>query len=116
MVRVPVVHKHHKGYLQQWSTETHKVQENHHDGIYRVDGKLYARKDLQLVTGTVIKQPEKPAHEKQKQEKEEKIGKAQYAPELKDFLGWKKATKASVAAAIDSKLELRKKRPVQYSK
>ena len=49
-VRVPVVHKHHKGYLDQWSEEVSIVEAKGH-GSYKVDGMLHPRKDVQIVKG-----------------------------------------------------------------
>ncbi len=57
-VRVPVIHKQHKGYKDSFSMETHKVEDTSR-GLYTVDGSLHPRKDLQLVKGNLIKAPTK---------------------------------------------------------
>ena len=58
-VSLPVIHKTPKGFKQQWGTELHKVQKDYHNAVYKIDGDLYPRKELQLVKGNVIKLPEK---------------------------------------------------------
>ncbi len=53
VLRVPIIHKQHKGYQDSFSMEIHKL-ENKNRGLYIVDGLLHPRKDLQLVKGNVI--------------------------------------------------------------
>ena len=48
-VRVPVIHKQPKGYKQQWTYETHIVEDKIGNGIYKINNELYPRKELQLV-------------------------------------------------------------------
>ncbi len=52
-VRVPVIHKQHKGYRDQISTEIHKVMDKRRV-LSMVDGLLHSRKDLQCVKGNII--------------------------------------------------------------
>ncbi len=53
-LRVPVINDkgspmiHDKGYKVSFSMEAHKVEENN-KGLYKVDGFLHSRKDLQLI-------------------------------------------------------------------
>jgi hypothetical protein len=49
-VRVPIIHKVHKGYEDSFSMEVHKVEDKNR-GLYTVDDSLHPRKDLQLVKG-----------------------------------------------------------------
>ncbi len=47
-VRVPVINKSKKGYIDSFSMETHKVEEVNR-GLYTVDGSLNTIKDLQVM-------------------------------------------------------------------
>jgi hypothetical protein len=94
-VRVPVIHKQHKGYKDSFGMEIHKV-ENVNRGVYTVDGSLHPRKDLQVVKGNVIKAPTKTLQSTTKQHDiQDKICKSLNNPEVKDLVGTrtKKETK-----------------------
>ena len=93
-VRVPVINKVHKGYKDQFSMETHKVDEINR-GLYKVNGVIHPRKDLQLVKGNVIKAPTKTKAQQKQRDTRDKVGKAQNNPEVKDLVGvrTKKETK-----------------------
>ena len=41
MVRLPIIHKLHKQYKEQWTTELYKVQEVYHNGVYKVNNELH---------------------------------------------------------------------------
>ena len=66
-----------------YSQDLNKVVSNNHNGLYIVDGKLHSRKDLQLVKGAVIQSPQPTPQQKQR----DKVGKAAFAPVLKDLMG-----------------------------
>ena len=85
-VRLPIVHKTHQGYKQQWTDDLHTVEKSYHNGVYMVDGNLYPRKELQLVKGHVIKLPEKTKQEKAAIHKQDKIGKAANSHVVKDLM------------------------------
>ena len=88
-VRLTIIHKTPKGFKQQWSTDLHTVQKDSHNGVYKVDGDLYPRKELQVVKGNVVKLPEK---SKQKQtiiSKMDKVGKAATDPHVKQLMNTK---------------------------
>jgi transposase InsO family protein len=85
-VRVPVIHKQHKGFLDHWTEEISNVEAKGH-GLYKVDGTYHPRKDVQLVKGVVIKPPTKTKAEKQKIDKINKVGTAQNHPAVKDLVG-----------------------------
>jgi transposase InsO family protein len=93
-VRVPVIHKQHKGYKDSFSMETHKVEDINR-GLYTVDGSLHPRKDLQLVKGNVIKAPTKTKAQQKQRDIQNKVGKSLNNPEVKDLVGTrtKKETK-----------------------
>ena len=93
-VRVPVIHKQHKGYKDSFSMETHKI-EDVNKGLYTVDGSLHPRKDLQLVKGNVIKAPTKTKTQQKQHDIQDKVGKSLNNPEVKDLVGTrtKKQTK-----------------------
>ena len=88
-VRLPIVHKTPKGFKQQWSDELHTVQASYHNGVYKVNGDLYPRKELQLVKGNVVKLPEKSKQEQAIINKKDKIGKAANHPAVKQLLNTK---------------------------
>ena len=93
-VRVPVIHKQHKGYKDSFSMETHKI-EDVNKGLYTVDGSFHPRKDLQLVKGNVIKAPTKTKTQQKQHDIQDKVGKSLNNPEVKDLVGTrtKKQTK-----------------------
>jgi transposase InsO family protein len=93
-VRVPVIHKQHKGYKDSFSMETHKIEDVNR-GLYTVDGSLHPRKDLQLVKGNVIKAPTKTKTQQKQHDIQDKVGKSLNNPEVKDLVGTrtKKQTK-----------------------
>ena len=93
-VRVPVINKVHKGYKDSFSMEIHKVDEIDR-GLYKVNGTIHPRKDLQLVKGNVIKAPTKTKAQQKQHDTRDKVGKAQNNPEVKDLVGFrtKKETK-----------------------
>jgi hypothetical protein len=93
-VRVPVIHKQHKGYKDSFSMEIHKV-DNVNRGLYTVDGSMHPRKDLQLVKGNVIKAPTKTKAQQKQRDIQNKVGKSLNNPEVKDLVGTrtKKETK-----------------------
>jgi len=93
-VRVPVIHKIHKGYKDSFSMETHKIEDVNR-GLYTVDGSLHPRKDLQLVKGNVIKAPTKTKAQQKQHDIQDKVGKSLNNPEVKDLVGvrTKKETK-----------------------
>ena len=103
-VRVPVIHKQHKGYKEHWTTETSTLEKKMR-GLYTVDGILHPRKDLQLVKGNIIKAPVKTKAAQNKRDNMDKIGKAQDNPEVKDLIGVrsKKATKANLDVGIQTR-------------
>lgn len=86
-VRIPVTHKVSKGYKQQWSYELHQVEEVGKDGIYKVNGDYYPRKELQLIKGKTKRQAELSEKEIEKRKKKDDIGIAQTDPEIKDLAG-----------------------------
>ena len=88
-VRTPIIHKTPKGFKQQWSTELHTVQKDYHNGVYKVDGDLYPRKELQLVKGDVVKLPEKSKQQQAIINQKDKIGKAANHPAVKQLLNTK---------------------------
>jgi len=107
-VRLPIVHKTHQGYKQQWTDDLHTVEKSYHNGVYMVDGDLYPRKELQLVKGNVIKLPEKSKQEKAAIHKQDKIGKAANNPFVKSLMN----TKTPDYKAVEKLLESgRSKRP-----
>lgn len=57
-VRVPVIHKQHKGFLDHWTVEIGSVEAKGHC-LYKLksDGIFHPRQDAQLVKGVVIKLP-----------------------------------------------------------
>jgi hypothetical protein len=85
-VRVPVIHKVHKGYKDSFSMEIHKVEDKNR-GLYTVDGSLHPRKDLQLVKGSVIKAPTQTKAQQKQHDIQDKIGKFHNNPEIKDLVG-----------------------------
>ena len=101
-VRLQLVHKTPKGFKEQWGTELHTVQKDYHNGIYKVDGDLYPRKELQVVKGHVIKLPEKSKQEQAIINKKDKIGKAANNPLVKDLLGIKNPDYTLIESMIDS--------------
>jgi hypothetical protein len=75
-VRIQRIHKTPKGFKQPWSTELHTVQKD----LYKVEGDMYPRKEIQLVKGDVIKLPEKPKQQQAIINTMDKIGKAANRP------------------------------------
>jgi hypothetical protein len=85
-VRVPVIHKQHKGYKDQISTEIHKVMDKSRV-LSMVDGLLHPRKDLQCVKGTITIAPTKTKSQKHDIQ-DHKVGKLLYNnPEVNDLVG-----------------------------
>ena len=82
MLRVPIIHKVHKGYKDSFSMERHKVEDKNR-GLYTVDGSLHPRKDLQLVKGNVIKAPTKTKAQQKQHDIQDKVGKSLNNPEVK---------------------------------
>ena len=103
-VRVPVIHKQHKGYKDSFSMEVHKVEDKNR-GLYTVDGLLHPRKDLQLVKGIVIKAPSKTKAQQKQHDIQDKVGKSLNNPEVKDLVGVR--TKKQTKEILDSKLTTR---------
>ena len=103
-VRVRVIHKQHKGYLNQWTEETSTIQAKSH-GLYKVDGMLHPRKDVQIVKGVVIKPPTKTKAQQNKNDIQNQVGKAQDNPDVKDLVG--KRTKKSTLQALNSGITTR---------
>ena len=101
-IRLPIKHKVHKGYKQQWSDDLHTVEKSYHNGVYMVDGDLYPRKELQLVKGNVIKLPEKSKQEKAAIHKQDKIGKAANNPLVKSLMNTKTPDYKAVEKLLDS--------------
>ena len=102
-VRLAKVTKFQKGYDPHFTDDTFKVQKDQHDGLYQVNGKLYTRKDLKP-TGTVRTLKKADPVQARKQVVADKIGKAQYSPNVRDIAGDMSSTKvanilASPAAA-----------------
>jgi len=83
-VRIPVINKVAKGYKQQWTYETHKIEKNNHDGTYTVNGEFYPRKELQLIK-EVVKLPPKPIKERIAREEANKKGKADNSKAVKSI-------------------------------
>ena len=98
-VRVPVINKVHKGYKDSFSMEVHKIEEKNR-GLYKVDGFLHPRKDLQLIKGNIIKAPTKTKAQQNKHYIQDKVGKSQNNPEVKDLIGNK--TKKEIKEMLDS--------------
>ena len=98
-VRVPVINKVHKGYKDSFSMEVHKIEEKNR-GLYKVDGFLHPRKDLQLIKGNIIKAPTKTKVQQNKHDIQDKVGKSQNNPEVKDLIGNK--TKKEIKEMLDS--------------
>ena len=115
-VRLPIVHKTPKGFKQQWSDELHTVQASYHNGVYKVNGDLYPRKELQLVKGNVVKlQPKTPAQQAVI-DKQDKIGKAANHPAVKQLLGTKKPDYKTAETMLDSGTSKRiTKGPADYA-
>ena len=80
----------------------HTVQKDYHNGIYKVDGDLYPRKELQVVKGNVIKLPEKPKQEQAIINKKDKIGKAANHPAVKQLLNKKQVDEKLIEHLQDS--------------
>ena len=102
MVRLPIIHKVHKQYKEQWTTELYKVQEVYHNGVYKVNNELHPRRDLQLVKGDVIKLPEKSKQEQVMIAKQDKIGKAANKPIVKQLMNTKTPDYQAVETMLDS--------------
>jgi hypothetical protein len=83
-VRVPVIHKQHKGYKDSFSMEVHKVDDKNR-GLYAVDGSLHPRKDLQLVKGNIMKAPTKAKAQQKQHDIQDKVGKSLNNLEVKRF-------------------------------
>ena len=83
-VRVPVINN--KGYKDSFSMEVHKVEEKNR-GLYKVDGFLHPRKDLQLIKGNIIKAPTKTKAQQKRHDIQDKVGKSLNNPEVKDLVG-----------------------------
>ncbi len=88
-VRIQKIHKTPKGFRQQWSTELHTVQKDYDNGVYKVDGDMYPRKEIQLVKGDVIKLPKKLKQLQAIINKMDKIGKAAKYPHVKLLMNTK---------------------------
>mgnify|MGYP000193273490 CR=1 FL=1 len=103
-VRVPVIHKQHKGFLDHWTEEISSVEAKGH-GLYKVDGVFHPRKDVQLVKGVVIKPPTKTKAQQNKNDIQNQVGKAQDNPDVKDLAG--KRTKKATQQALNSGITTR---------
>ena len=103
-VRVPVINKVQKGYKNSFSMEIHKVEEKNR-GIYKVDGFLHPRKDLQLIKGDVIKAPTKTKAQQKKHDIQDKVGKSLNNPEVKDLVGTR--NKKEIIDIIESERKTR---------
>ena len=79
--------------------EVHKIEEKNR-GLYKVDGFLHPRKDLQLIKGNIIKAPTKTKVQQNKHDIQDKVGKSQNNPEVKDLIGNK--TKKEIKEMLDS--------------
>ncbi len=62
--------------------ETHKVDEINR-GLYKVNGVIHPRKDLQLVKGNVIKAPTKTKTQQKQRDIQDKVGKSLDNPKEK---------------------------------
>ena len=89
-VRLPIVHKTHQGYKQQWTDDLHTIEKTYHNGVYMVNGDLYPRKELQLVKGDVIKLKPKTKAQQAVINKQDIIGKAANSPAVKSLMNTKK--------------------------
>ncbi len=101
-VKLQVVHKTPKRLKQQWSTELHKVQKDYHNGVFKVNGDLYPRKEIQLVKGDVIKLPEKPKQQQAIINKMDKICKAANGPHVKQLMNSKTPDYQTVETMMES--------------
>ena len=88
-VRLPIIHKTHQGYKQQWTDDLHTIEKTYHNGVYMVNGDLYPRKELQLVKENVIKLKPKTPAQQAVINKQDKVGKAANNRELKQLLNSK---------------------------
>ena len=87
----------------------HTVQKDYHNGVYKVDGDLYPRKELQVVKGNVIKLPEKPKQEQAIINKKDKIRKAANHPAVKQLLNKKQVDEKLIEHLQDSGRTTRRK-------
>ena len=101
-VRLQVVHKTPKGFKQQWSTDLHKVQNDYHNGVYKVDGDLYPRKELQLVKGHVIPPPAQPLHVQAQISQLNRIGQAANTPIVMQLMNTTTPNYQAVATMLQS--------------
>ena len=101
-VRLQIVHKTPKGFKEQWSTELHTVQKDYHNGVYKIDGDLYPRKELQLVKGDVVKLPPKTQQQQAVINKQDKIGKAANKPIVKQLMNTKTPDYKAGETMLDS--------------
>ena len=101
-VRLPIVHKTHQGYKQQWTDDLYTVEKSYHNGVYMVNGDLYPRKELQLVKGHVIKLPEKSKQQKAAIHKQDIIGKAANSRALKSLTNTKTPDYKAVETMLES--------------
>ena len=101
-VRLPIIHKTPKGFKQQWTDDLHTVQKDYHNGVYKVDGDLYPRKELQLVKGDVVKLPPKTPQQQAVINKQDKVGKAANKPIVKQLMNTKTPDYKAVETMIDS--------------
>ena len=79
--------------------EVHKIEEKNR-GLYKVDAFLHPRKDLQLIKGDIIKAPTKTKAQQKKHDIQDKVGKSQNNPEVKDLVGTR--TKKETKEIIES--------------
>ena len=114
-VRVPVKQKIDKDYKQHWTYETYKVQENEHNGLYKVNGRLHPRKDLQVIQGVVRKFDQPSKATLVSRDIAEKIGKGQVNTDVRDLLGLTPTKKAVKEALTTGKPTRRGRTNLDYS-
>ena len=100
-VRLLETHKFRKNWDPRFSSELHTVEANEHNGVYIVDGKAHARRDLKVVKGAVVNLITKTKAQAKSQEQANKVGKAQTNPDVRDIAGdlSKKKVASMIAAA-----------------
>ena len=101
-VRLPIVHKTHQGYKQQWTDDMHTIEKTYHNGVYLVDGDLYPRKELQLVKGNVIKLKPKTKEQQAIINKQDMIGKAANSRAVKSLMNVKTPDYKAVETHLES--------------
>lgn len=91
MVRIPVKHKVEKGFKQQWTYETHRVDKLLLNGLYEINGSIYPRKELSLVATEPTKNKPLEPNISKSREKANKVGIAQSSKLLKEIVDEPKA-------------------------